>query len=413
MTTERRRGPETRWYEPPTPRAWHPNSSELQRLEAAAHLRKTLLEATPTGSRDAGALRRNSKVSLEKGSLDKGLLPQNLRGSTSSLSSMAKGPLNPPLGRVRKDHDKDFLASMPNLSRQQTPVRSSSESDFSATFVLKNKYKSQNDVRKAFAKTPPSRPRSSSLTKYEPLPNIRHSAPNQEVRSKSEGESPMPRGGAATLQKGLRSPWAEPPSPWAEFSKSQGQARQQGQVKSPWTVPPTPRGASDSNNNQGMAEPPPMIRSKTFDVFETKLTNLPVVDSEPEDNEGGDSRIVSVSIEGKSLTEFLTHAKDGLLMSRPGTRYGRNAEPSQGQSSQHEKEDIFLYIKLPDDSLLLTSSPHDRTLGQLLEVVASMHVGGYNLLIADDGLEDDDLDKTLLQLGITDNATLHLMFLPD
>lgn len=404
MTTERRRGPETRWYEPPPPRAWHPNSSELQRLEAAAHLRKTLLEVTPTGPRDAGALRKNSK-----GSLDKGLLPQSLRGSTSSLSSMAKGPLNPPLGRVRKDHDKDYLASMPNLSRQQAPVRSSSESDFSATFVLKNKFKSQNDVRKVFAKTPPSRPRSSSLTKYEPLPNIRHSAPNQEVRSKSEGESPMARRGAATLQKGLRSPWAEPPSPWAEFSKSQRQSRQQGKVKSPWTVPATPRGDSDSNNNHGMADPPPMIRSKTFDVFETKMKNLPVVDSDSEGSESGNSRIVSVSIEGKPLTEFLTHAKDGLLMSRPGTRYGRNDE----QSGQHDKEDILVYIKLPDDSLLLTSSPHDRTLGQLLEVVASTHVGGHKLLIADDGLDDDDLDKTLPQLGITDNTTLHLMFLTD
>lgn len=416
MTTERRRGPESRWYEPPPPRAWHPNTSELQRLEAAAHLRKSFLEATPTGSRDAGVLRRNSKINLEKGNLEKGLLPPSLRGSTTSLSSMAKGPLNPPLGRVRKDHDKDLLASMPNLSRQQAPTRSSSELDFSATFVLKNKFKSQNDVGKVLTKTPPSRPRSSSLTKYEPLPKIRHSAPNQEVRSKSEGESPMARRGAATLQKGLRSPWAEPPSPWTEFSKSQGQPSQQGKVRSPWTVPPTPRGSSDSNNNRGAAEPPPMIRSKTFDVFETKMKNLPVVESDSEGNEAGDSRIVSVSIEGKPLTEFLTHAKDGLLMSRPGTRYGRNEPtkaptPSPGQSSQGDKEDILVYIKLPDDSLLLTSSPHDRTLGQLLEVVASTHVGGQKLLIADDGLDDDDLVKTLPEIGITDNTTLHLMFL--
>lgn len=182
----------------------------------------------------------------------------------------------------------------------------------------------------------------------------------------------------------------------------------------------------DTNNNQDATDPPPMIRSKTFDVIETKLTNLPVVEGESGSSESSSrlsDRIVTVNIEGKSLTEFLSHAKDGLLMSRPGTRYGRSdstygaAASSRGDDHllQPQKDegsgDLLVYIKLPDDSLLLASSPRDRTLGQLLEVVAGTQVGGQRLLIADDGLEDEDLVKTLLELGITDNTTLHLMFL--
>lgn len=214
----------------------------------------------------------------------------------------------------------------------------------------------------------------------------------------------------------------------------------------------------DSNNNKEPEfQPPPLIRSRTFDVIDTKMKNLPVVDDlvdgDDPSRQATPPHTVTVNIEGKPLTEFLSHARDGLLKSRPGTRYGRvepaagssthdelrsNAiyEPSSlgesstaavgeveprdesssgglenaGQNAEAEKDDdIIVYFKLPDDSLLLAASPKTRTLGDLLQVVANTQVGGRRLAVACDDINPTDLTRTLAELGITDNTTLYLL----
>ncbi|XP_071515524.1 uncharacterized protein [Panulirus ornatus] len=393
MTTERR------WYEPPAPRDWNPTAAELQRLESSSSLRKALLDRTTTKAFDRSSLHSSSSRS-DLYDFDKSLLESNRRGSLASRAPSSKGvPLSRSLSRgVKPEGEARGLTSMPPLPQRASSSAGNSVVDFyaSASFNSK-KPRDQEDVEDLLRNTPPSRARSSSMTKYDPLPAINA-------------------------------------SPQASFTAMM-----------------------DSNNNKEPEfQPPPLIRSRTFDVIDTKMKNLPVVDDlvdgDDPSRQATTPHTVTVNIEGKPLTEFLSHARDGLLKSRPGTRYGRvepagssthdelrtnaiyeasslgesstaavgEVEPrdesssggleNAGQNAEAEKDDdIIVYFKLPDDSLLLAASPKTRTLGDLLQVVANTQVGGRRLAVACDDINPTDLTRTLAELGITDNTTLYLL----
>ncbi|KAG0712786.1 hypothetical protein GWK47_017691 [Chionoecetes opilio] len=250
MTTERRA-----WYEPPAPRDWRrPSVTELQRLQSATSLRKAILDRScnpPAKVLDGGSLTSSSSSSgrsfIPGG--DKSLLERSLHDVTSNV------PLDD--GLKRSAGPRGGGEGRPSsLRRNQSLV------NLSATNAFRNW--SGTPVLDGVVTSPPqSRPRSSSLTKYAPLPSI-------------------------------------------------------------------------SSTKDSEHQPPPLVRSRTFDVIDTTMINLPslgdsdaIHDQEPEGEEP--PCLVTVSIEGKTLTEFLSHARDGLLRSRPATRYGRaEAYPSPG-----------------------------------------------------------------------------------
>ena len=463
MSTERR------WYEPPTPRDWRRSSvTELQRLQSSTSLRKTILDRTSStpASKTLDSTALNSSSSSGRSivpGLDKNLLEKNLQEIASN------GPLGDPLKRTVKP-----LAG--GDSRPMSLRRNQSLANLNTSYVLKNVHGA--DVFESVATTPP-RPRSSSMTKYAPLPSI-----------------------------------ASTKSP--EF------------------------------------QPPPLIRSRTFDVIDTKMKNLPTVDDSQATQELEPERelelehpcLVTVNIEGKTLIEFLSHARDGLLRSRPATRYGRseqypkqveglggvgwastitslnpftlpimqsedtedeqqerqcedyqglagemtanrerkdnmtdedndggsennnsdnddsdddddddddesdgddddsdsddnsddNSDDSDGDDDDYDSdgkdnemrgkdikhnpqtkqplesnEDIHIYFMLPDDSLLLVCTTLGWTLAALVEAVGGMRVGGRRMKVVMDGVQQQDLNSNLQDLGITHNTTVYLL----
>lgn len=376
MTTERR------WYDPPAPRDWHPTAAQLQRLESSSSLRKVLLDRSSKGF-DRASIHSSSSRRSDVYDSEKSVLDSSVRGSLSSRTPSSKGV---PLGR-------SLSKGVPNHPHQAA-LLADSVADFGASLVSK-KSRDQEDMEMILRRTPSSRARSSSMTKYEPLPAINAS--------------------------------------------------------------PQTAGTMDTNNNKEPEfEPPPLIRSRTFDVIDTKMKNLPVVDDD-DDDDGvvvwgvrkeveSPTHTVTVNIEGKPLSEFLSHARDGLLKSRPGTRYGRSDRPgssttyrelpaasyeltesselqselrrsensigeaeSETRGGEDPDEDIIVYFKLPDDSLLLASSPRGTTLRELLQVVGNTQMGGRRLVVTCRDLNPSDLDRSLADLGITDNTTLYLL----
>ncbi|XP_063862288.1 protein IWS1 homolog [Scylla paramamosain] len=242
MSTDRR------WYEPPTPRDWRRPSTTKLRLQSSMSLRKAILDrtsSTPVSSTLDCTSPSTSSSSSGRSiipEVDKSLLERNLQEllSNDPLDDPLKRDVRPPAGRN---------------SRPASLRRNQSLANLNASYILRNWH--GTDVFESVGTTP-SRPRSSSMTKYAPLPSIA-SAKNPEY------------------------------------------------------------------------QPPPLIRSKTFDVIDTKMKNLPTVDDSQanygreseKENELEPRLLVIASIEGKTLPEYLSHARDGLLRSRPATRHGR------------------------------------------------------------------------------------------
>ncbi|XP_069949627.1 uncharacterized protein [Cherax quadricarinatus] len=490
MTTERR------WYDPPAPRDWHPTPAELERLQSNSSLRKALLNRSSSRNIDRVSLRSSCSAKSDAYSVDKSYLERSIRGSISSRNSYTGSPLVPPLrkGTSTDGSVRTLKSRGENFSSQASSSAGGSTASIGSTYAFNRlNTRGKEDIDRHLRTSPPSRVQSSRIAKYQPLPAI----------------------STATTT------------------------------------------TDSSNNKETGFEPPPLIRSRTFDVIDTKMKNLP----EADDYSGSrvtspncetPTHTVTVSIEGKPLAEFLLHARDGLLKSRPGTRYGRPepgevldsgnselqpdgnsefmkllgaslqecqlgndsgiseeeenseqegndknkvifvdcsshkvtdnnsdwTEPSDNltqesseskvneeESSLQEKldnsgeftegvdspvqeednesspidkpelcdkrdneltessgqqgdaikeepeagEDIIVYFKLPDDSLMLVSSPRNQTLGELLQVVGNTRVGDKRLVVAQDSLDQTDLTKTLVELGITDNTTLYLL----
>ncbi|XP_045611760.2 uncharacterized protein [Procambarus clarkii] len=540
MTTERR------WWERPAPRDWHPTPAELQKIKSASSIRKSLLNRSSSRNFERASLRSSGSVKSDVHSVDKSYLNRSIRGSISSRTSSSKSPLTPPV-RQGVNHNGNVRAQRSrggHSSSQSSSAAGSSVEDLGATYVFTDFNRgSQADIDRILRTSPSTPAQNSSIARYHPLPAI-----------------------SAT------------PSTRTDNN----------------IIPDATPSTRTDNNIIPDFEPPPLVRSRTFDVIDTKMMNLAVVDGVGDD--GGDSRAdtqtptrtVTVSIEGKPLAEFLLHARDGLLRSRPGTRYGRS-EPAEssnsvlqpdvnydfgklmrcpsrehqlgndsgiseeednsedetdpykhdpverfprketndscdltepiesfteescarevndiesfeqdkstnsdntselpgssalekddgessierlepddnmeangspewsvpggageaatgeageaatggvdeaatggageaatggageaatgGGSSQEveQGEDIIVYFKLPDDSLVLVSSPRSQTLAELLQVVENTRMGERRLVVAQDGLEQTDLTKTLVELGITDNTTLYLL----
>ncbi|MPC78112.1 hypothetical protein E2C01_072590 [Portunus trituberculatus] len=350
MSTDRR------WYEPPTPRDWRrPSATELQRLQSSMSLRKAILDRTTSSTPISKTLDRTSLSTSSSSSgrsvipeVNKSLLERNLQEFVSKelLNDPLKRPIRLPAGRD---------------SRPASLRRNQSLANLNASYILKNWH--GTDVFESVVTTP-SRPRSSSMTKYAPLPSIT-SAKNPEY------------------------------------------------------------------------QPPPLIRSRTFDVIDTKMKNLPTVD-DSQVNHGQESEkenelepplLVTASIEGKTLSEYLSHARDGLLRSRPATRYGRSelfksfgenypvgvAWASEGTSlnpfqfsvSKHNKESLF--YPSYNDSLLVVRTSSDWNLAALLGAVGGMRMGGRRLQVMLDGVHERDLSTGIQDLGIVHNTTVYLL----
>ncbi|KAK7073375.1 hypothetical protein SK128_016705 [Halocaridina rubra] len=543
------RGSDAKWYEPPKPRDWKTTDpTDLQRIESAANLRRNLINQA-TKNNDQVLINKNSKFKPGRHVMSGKLTQIDRSRSMASLPSTPRVPRGSLLVGSAKSSTESYSVVRPAYIRHSSAARRSSPLDLNATYVFRNRVVSQEEVEKILVRTPPSRTRSPTMTRYEPLPAIKHSA-------SSLREKP-----------------------------------------------------GDISSNE-IFQPPPLLRSRTFDVFETKLTNLPVVDDEEyevaenenseneeegddsgeeededgddeedslEDNEmspdTADSGVVSassqegqkdrvkmknfpvkdtrnddlfesipkgadrhmhvltvtVNIEGKLLSEYLSQIMVGVRKSRPSTRTirpsieeeeneleeeeGEDSEEEEKESSydededstssssnsdgdsrtysyeseeeeehestqvsvdemgeeedtrqeleenpsnSHEKysfeyenpffssdiklvddddvklvddDDIIVYVKMPDDSLMLVSNPKDRTLKELLRIVKETHVNGCRIVISRkglegiywcitethipalsrNGLERSDLSRLWKELEIADNTTFHLI----
>ncbi|XP_064109548.1 uncharacterized protein LOC135217520 [Macrobrachium nipponense] len=481
MTTMSR-GSDSRWYEPPAPRSWKTNPSSLQRIESAENLRRSLLDSA---AKTSGALpyRQN---------LRPGTRTMNRSFDYDKTRSMASLPSTPLVLRGSLSgsakYNNDASRTIPPSYTRQLSGSVKDLSSSSTGFL--NKLKTQENAEKIL-NTPPSRPRTTTLTKFRPLPAIKHSA---------------------------------------------------GSTRSDPT--------SDNNNAGEGKNPPPLLRSRTFDIIDTNVDNLPVVGDEDDDersyteyseydddeeeedesdssssdsgssgsdsgknseSDASDSGVVSaesnrnevakakkeqneaifergkisdavpvqtvtVTIEGKLISEYASQTKLGALNRLP-TRYGfsffgnsdeesgggeneedgeeeEEEEEEEGEGDEEEgeegegggedegggegeeedetmrvgatlpdisedeemfafdggiEEDIIVYVKMPDDTLMLASSPRERTLRELLTIVKDTHLHGSCLVISRKGLSSSDLDKSLEELGIHDNTTLHLI----
>ncbi|XP_066955029.1 clumping factor B-like [Macrobrachium rosenbergii] len=484
------RGSDSRWYEPPAPRSWKTNPTSLQRIESAENLRRSLLDSA---AKTPGALPYRQNLRPGTRTMNRSFDYDKTRSMASLPSTplVLRGSLS---GSAKYNNDASRIVP-PSYTRQL----SGSVKDLSSSSTgFLNKLKTQENAEKIL-NTPPSRPRTTTLTKFRPLPAIKHSA---------------------------------------------GSTRSDP--------------STDNNNTGGGKNPPPLLRSRTFDVIDTNIDNLPVVgdeeddersyteysdyydDGEGDDDEGeedesdsssdsgsgsdsgknsesdaSDSGVVSaesnrnevakakkeqneaifergminsavpvqtvtVTIEGKLISEYVSQTKLGAL-NRLHTRYGfsffgnsdeelgegensngENEEEEDGEEEEEEgegeeegeedegegddegggeeeeeeedetmrvgatlpdisedeemfaldggiEEDIIVYVKMPDDTLMLSSSPRERTLRELLTIVKDTHLHGSCLVISRKGLSSSDLDKSLGELGIHDNTTLHLI----
>ncbi|XP_068201603.1 uncharacterized protein [Palaemon carinicauda] len=472
------RGSDSRWYEPPPPRSWKTNTSSLQRIESAENLRKALLDSA---AKATGVLPHRKSYRPQTRTMNRSFDYDR----TKSMSSLPSTPLalrGSLSGSAKLKIDASRLVQQSLTKQLSGSARDLSSS--SSGFLTK--LKTQENAEKILTNTPPSRPRTTTLTRFRPLPAIKHSA---------------------------------------------------GSTRSDPT---------NINNNTGeIKHPPPLLRSRTFDVIETNLDNLPVVDDDDDDrsytgsdddddddddqsDSGSDSdsdsgkdsdsnasdsgvvsaesnrnreaqarkeqreaifersllngaipvQTVTVTIEGKLISEYASQTKMGAIRSRPFTQHGRDAavnssasspsdnsddsdeessgsdnsesenEEEEGEEEEDEgdggdddeeegedetsrvgatlpdifedeetftavdggiEEDIIVYVKMPDDTLMLASSPKERTLRELLTIIKDTHIHGSCLVISRKGLTANELDKTLEELGIYDNTTLHLI----
>ncbi|XP_050687703.1 uncharacterized protein LOC126981070 [Eriocheir sinensis] len=269
MTAERR------WYEPPTPRDWRrPSLAELQSLESSTALRKAILErnsSTPAGKTVDLASHKSSSSSGRStiSEVDKNILERNFPVTPiDPLNSPHARAMRPPAGRDGKPY---------SLRRKKTFT------DLSDTYFFDKDWHGSDPLERPAVSLPGSRPRSSTMTKYAPLPSI-------------------------------------------------------------------------TSSKESQSQPPPLIRSKTFDVIDTKMKNLPTVDDssvisrQKSEEEEEPPYVVTVSIEGKTLKEYMSHARDGLLRSRPATKYGRSDQthenPLLGVSWVSEKP-LLYQVHLP------------------------------------------------------------------
>lgn len=265
MTAERR------WYEPPTPRDWRRSSlAELQSLESSTALRRAILErnsSTPVGKTvDLASYKSSSSSGRSNISeVDRNILERNFPITPiDPLSSPHTRAMRPPAGKGGRPY---------SLRRKETYT------DLNSTYIFDKDWHGRDPLERPAVSLPGSRPRSSTMTKYAPLPSI-------------------------------------------------------------------------TSNKESQSQPPPLIRSRTFDVIDTKMKNLPTVDDssvisrqKSEEEEEEPPYVVTVSIEGKTLKEYLSHARDGLLRSRPATKYGRSDQthenPLLGVSWVSEKPLLY------------------------------------------------------------------------
>lgn len=274
----------------------------------------------------------------------------NMIPSVSRPSSRRSSSLQSSL----PESDWVSLAGARSLSSGASNVFESPKS----TSYYARRRKSRGDIEEILSKHQVSRPRSVSLVKYDPLPAINSEATKPQTLSKTLPSAAEERimDIASDLYINKENLFDDPQiSPIEEQHEESEDIFQESHK-----IAEVIMASSEESKLEGelkeeeesileqKSEPPKLVRSRTFDVIETNLTNLPVIDDHSVNSQSEDIQVelettslnntdkddseetktkfeVCVSVDGVALNIFLSQCEENVslsslsLVTHPGT----------------------------------------------------------------------------------------------
>lgn len=330
-----------------------------------------------------------------------------------------------------QDQDWTSISHSRSLSRL-----SSSNCSPNASFSFKKRRQSNVDIEDILSKHQIVRPRSVSLVKYDPLPAINSDSPKSGSRSEGSDSNSFDHS-LGSLQR---------------LSNNSSISPIEEKDVEPLPEDPELENATPNALNPDHISPPQLIRSRTFDVIETNLDNLPVIDDSGSQNSQDDDENavvsfeneddldlkpnveVKINVDGLSLNSFLTQTEEEQsghfsLVTHPASPshhlmsegLPEGDEDESGADITNNNSDLSdilndnekslenqLLVRLPDSQPVDMNFNLDITLQELLSSLQMLEWEEKRLRIVED-VEDKHLSEPLSKLHFNSSTQVYLV----